>query len=272
MTKNQIEYGKLLEQRRTNLSNEDLTRRRDTLQAQARFVELREQGRHNLASEQIQSGSLDESIRHNRATESVQTGQLEEARRHNLAQENVQTGQLSELRRHNQATEQAQLVDLGIKRDSQQESVRHNQQVESISRYDADTRRAQLGIARAQVAVAQRQADASIMNAETNRMQQLEAARHNVIQEQVSLQDAATRQTQVIGQLNLGRDRLSEDKRHAQVVELETGRHNVTTETETQRHNTASEFIEGLRAAGQLTQTAMNAATRFGAAKIIGLG
>lgn len=51
MTRNQIEYFKILESRRSNLVNEYLTSARDTAAKEARVVELSESKRHNQATE-----------------------------------------------------------------------------------------------------------------------------------------------------------------------------------------------------------------------------
>lgn len=119
MTRNQIEYVKLLEARRSNLKNEELTSSRDTLAAEAKRIELREAQRHNTATEQLsrrdldlREGSLDETIRHNQSTEQLQSRQIGETTRHNKAQE-------SETRRHNTETEGAQKISLN-------ETGRHN--------------------------------------------------------------------------------------------------------------------------------------------------
>lgn len=119
MTRNQIEYVKLLETKRSNLANEALIGRRDEAGIAQRAVELREQGRHNRAQEaltsrdlDLKSGSLDETIRHNTMTESLTRSQLSEQGRHNRAQE-------VETTKHNRNTESLQRIDL-------REKGRHN--------------------------------------------------------------------------------------------------------------------------------------------------
>lgn len=135
MTKNQIEYNKLLETGRANRAQEALTHARDEAARQAKVVELGETSRHNQALEGIQLQTLGETRRHNQAQESIGYGQLSETRRHNTAQEkesqrhNLQTESatiidLTERSRHNLATEQAELT-------KQQETARHNVAVES---------------------------------------------------------------------------------------------------------------------------------------------
>lgn len=138
MTRNQIEYNKLLETRRSNLANEDLTRTRDTAAREAKVIELREAARHNLAQEgltgrglDIQQGSLDETSRHNRQSEAVALGQLQESKRHNVVGE-------QEVSRHNRQTEEAQIIQLNeVQRHNQvteNETATHNRNVESETR------------------------------------------------------------------------------------------------------------------------------------------
>lgn len=113
MTKNQIEYGKLLESKRANLAQEDLTRRRDTATREAKLIELSEAGRHNLAQERFQQGSLDEQSRHNTALEGLQSREVDlknrtltETQRANRAKEALQNQQNVEAKRSNLAKEQ----------------------------------------------------------------------------------------------------------------------------------------------------------------------
>lgn len=142
MTKNQIEYGKLLETRRSNLRDEELTHARDTAAREARLIELGESQRHNRAQESAKLVELGEASRHNKATEAltgtqldIQRGSLDETTRHNRQSELLSRQQISEASRHNKATEsesarhnvateQATVVDL-------QERARHNQVTEA---------------------------------------------------------------------------------------------------------------------------------------------
>lgn len=131
MTKNQIEYNKLVETRRANIAQEDLTRMRDQAAREAKLIELGESRRHNLAGEalsqgslRVQEGTLAESVRHNQRGEAISSAQLSESQRHNKASEAATLIDLSERGRHNLATEQAQLIDLD-------ERSRHNQVVEA---------------------------------------------------------------------------------------------------------------------------------------------
>lgn len=123
MTKNQIEYVKVLETKRSNLENERLTGARDTAAREAKLVELAESRRHNQATEaltsqdlSIRKGSLDESIRHNQIMEGTERDKLSETSRHNREQERATIIDLGEKSRHNQVTET--------------ESARHNQATE----------------------------------------------------------------------------------------------------------------------------------------------
>lgn len=94
MTKNQIEYNKLLETKRANQASE-----------RAKLSEIAETGRHNLAGEQIQRASLDETSRANRAREAWQSDTLAETMRSNQERESLARAQHSELQRSNRASE-----------------------------------------------------------------------------------------------------------------------------------------------------------------------
>lgn len=98
MTKNQIEYGKLRETQRANLSQEDLTRKRDTAAKELGINTLAETSRHNKAVEILDSSKLAETVRSNVAKE-------QETRRHNEAGELLGSKQLDETIRHQTATE-----------------------------------------------------------------------------------------------------------------------------------------------------------------------
>lgn len=118
MTKNQIEYNKLLETKRANRANERLTEQRDiaardlglnTLQENARHnrqVELtavdnlaeqqranlakeRELQRSHLASEGIANAQLSETVRSHLRSEELNQAGLEETKRRNVANEDL---------------------------------------------------------------------------------------------------------------------------------------------------------------------------------------
>lgn len=187
MTRNQIEYGKLLESRRSNQANERLTGRRDEAAIQARTIELAELGRHNVATEGLQAQqislnaqTLGETIRHNRQTESVAQGQLELGR-----------GQLSETRRHNQAQERATVIQLNEQSRhnlvTEAETGRHNSQTEQLqSEKQGEEKRHNI--------VSETTAAGKLALDTLTREQQLaETARHNRVME---LKDYSTHVTQ----------------------------------------------------------------------------
>lgn len=105
MTKNQIEYAKLLEGKRSNRAQEALTQWRDTEQMKAKYVELGETSRHNQALEGIEGRKLGETSRHNRVTEGTEKSKVAESIRHNQQSESVERGKLDESVRHNTAVE-----------------------------------------------------------------------------------------------------------------------------------------------------------------------
>lgn len=105
MTRNQIEYNKLLETKRANTRNEELTSRRDEAAIAAKLSELGEASRHNAALEQLQRMHENELLRHNAATEEATLIDLNERQRSNRAQETLGQRNLAEVSRANRARE-----------------------------------------------------------------------------------------------------------------------------------------------------------------------
>lgn len=106
MTKNQIEYNKLLETQRANLASEEITKRRDEATRRLGIQQLQETARHNQQVELQARDNLAEQYRNNLA-------QLQELQRSHLvsegiAQQNADATyrQAIETGRHNLATEE----------------------------------------------------------------------------------------------------------------------------------------------------------------------
>lgn len=68
MTRNQIEYSKAVETRRTNLANEEITRKRDARQHYVNMLNYEETQRANKAREAYNSQSLAQTMRYNYAS------------------------------------------------------------------------------------------------------------------------------------------------------------------------------------------------------------
>lgn len=219
MTKNQIEYGKLTETRRSNLVGEAQKAWRDTQDIALGHATLGETRRHNLASENLQAQTIDlgrsqlgETSRHNLATESIQSGQLE-----------VSQGQLRELGRHNLAQEVLQ-------QQKQEEDKRAHMASEAIGRSQVGAQYAQINLGYSQLAEAER----------THRVNegiseyQAETARSRTTSQ--NLTDIWGRGLDTLSTLNSMR-RTSEEKRHNLAGETidrsrleETTRHNIVNE------------------------------------------
>lgn len=127
MTKNQIEYQKLLETMRANRATEDITKSRDEASRRLGLDTLQETARHNQQVELQARDNLAEQYRNNVA-------QLQELQRSHLASEGltqqrigVEKGQLAELGRHNTVTEE--------------EMARHNIAQEYLGQYSSDVNR-----------------------------------------------------------------------------------------------------------------------------------
>lgn len=130
MTRNQIEYWNLQENKRHNVTTEAET------------------GRHNLATEQ-------ETGRHNRATEGIDLGKLNESIRHNKMTENISLSSLAETQRHNIATEGLTGMNINLGYSQLAEAQRHNTAVESLT---ADRNQAQNAVDNARARLTNTQA------------------------------------------------------------------------------------------------------------------
>lgn len=203
MTKNQIEYGKLLETRRANVRQEELTASRD--------MEVK---RHNYATEGLQKQSLDETVRSNLAKEyeanRANLAREKETNRSNLAQEALTSARDAETRRSN-------LVNESLKSATLQEQIRSNQASEALRSREIDIKGATLGETirankareaetyRSNVA---REIETTRSNVaredETNRAnvaREEETARHNKFQEGLDVARNATYAADVAGRL-----------------------------------------------------------------------
>nr|DAG68973.1 MAG TPA: hypothetical protein [Picobirnaviridae sp.] len=145
MTRNQIEYNRLLETQRANRASEELTRTRDERSYALGQAQLAEAGRHNLQDEAIRRSSLDESVRSNRAREdetarSNRARELEMSRSNRAAEAEAYRSNVAretELNRANLASESQRRAELAldteIRRGQLAESQRHNRASENIS-------------------------------------------------------------------------------------------------------------------------------------------
>lgn len=161
MTGNQIKYWELQERKRSNRTQETET------------------GRHNRATEYVESGKLQnaintlaENIRHSKATEQQAINELAESRRHNVAGETQAINELAERRRSNIANESLTGSRIGedVRHNlaSETETQRHNSQQErnqSVSNmlteqrdrynYDIGSRQAETAADQAMIALRQ---------------------------------------------------------------------------------------------------------------------
>lgn len=254
MTRNQIEYSKLLETRRSNLSNEDLTRMRDLRSYTLGTQQLEETGRHNREQERQGRVSLDETARANRVREGIQQGTLDETRRSNQAQERlkdrelgirdtqtqIQRDTLSETARANQAREALSLRQQQETERANQareaETARHDRATESLTSQSIGAQYAAAQYATTQREIAsQRQYALGLENVQLGREQLTEKTAH----------DTGLRLLQSLG-LGMEAGRLSETIRHNQESES-VSRGQLSLESsklsETTRHNKVEEGI-----------------------------
>lgn len=249
MTKNQIEYAKLLEQRRSNRSNEVLIDRRDRNAMTIAMGTLAETQRHNQMSERISLDINSETARHNQAQESMQAQSIAETRRSNLARE-------AETSRANLAKEQ-ETRRANLAREAEQERA-------DIAR-EVETRRSNTVSQQISLRGLEEQR-------RTNQAREHETSRHNLAQESETIRSAmeseriklltlqeserasraheqTTRRGQdvqaSIARENISLGRYQTDVRDAReaVAQRETLRHNLASEGEAQRSHRADESI-----------------------------
>lgn len=195
MTRNQIEYNKLLESRRANRASEALTASRDI-----------ESARHNLESESISRQSLDEQRRSNQAREA-------ETLRSNMAKEDLQRQVNQETARSNRARESISLEANAINRAAQEETARANRVKEQLqlstleetrraNRASESLRSSEIAVKRDNLIETSRANRAREL--ETNRSnvaREVETNRHNVVEERLGIARNATYAADVAGRL-----------------------------------------------------------------------
>lgn len=151
-----------------------------------------------MTSNQIEFAKHLETKRHNLVVERQQDVVTGEAIRHNKAGESAAFGNLAELTRHNLATEQLS-----------------HQQI--VNNYVVGT--AQAGAAYAHAAAAMKSAEASLLNAEVNKLNQQESVRHNQAMENNQFIANLTQQSLVGNNFELGMKNAEENIRHNQQIE-----------------------------------------------------
>lgn len=223
MTKNQIEYAKLLETKRYNDSMVELSRMRNENEINLGYAQLREQSRHNLVGESLDTRKTSESIRHNKSLEEIQNASLFESKRHSLELEKLQGLSVSEAARHNLQSES--------------ETMRSNVRRESL-------------------AAQQLSWDMNQFNQQMtyNYANLSENIRYHNVSADLEKQSIAQRSQAVQMQVGLGYSQLSEASRHNMAQESistratdETVRSNLSRERETREHNAQMELLETQR-------------------------
>lgn len=120
MTNNQIQYQRHLEDRRSNLAREALTRRdlsererHNLVSENYSWADLGERTRHNKAGEQFSWADLTERARHNRIGEQFSWADLAERGQYHTQSLGVERDRLAELHRSNFANEIAKYLGIG---------------------------------------------------------------------------------------------------------------------------------------------------------------
>lgn len=185
MTKNQIEYNKLLESRRTNMENERIRDRANEISFSLGTSNLDETQRHNRVVEGLQSRSLDETVRSNLANEQLKASAQVEQQRSNRANEALTLRQRIEQARSNQAQERLKEMDIlhTDERAKQQVSLGYSQLGESArsNRAQESLTASSQGVAQVRNQIDQARVDESIRH---NQAVERETNRANVVREQ----------------------------------------------------------------------------------------
>lgn len=245
LTKNQIEYQKLVETKRANQVNEAQTRWRDYHTNAVAVGGLNETIRHNYATEGLDRSKAVEAARHNAATEEIQLFVAQEGKRHNLEGERLQGeqitlgySQLQESQRHNTAVEsETYRHNLSV----ENETLRANQAREALNRYEAQElakyHSQQIGLGYSQLSETTRSNQAR---------ESLNTMAFNWQVHKESSQLAETHRTNLANE-QLIRERLYETQRSNLANEQLKGAQNVIRSTEaaeTKRHNQAQEALK----------------------------
>lgn len=246
MTKNQIEYGKLLETSRNNQVIEDLTRKRDRANLELGRGTLAESVRHNKATESQAVAMLGETSRSNRAKEELQAQAQSEAARHNVASETLQHGQLAETRRSNVAREvETQRANLARESETTRSNLaREAETTRSNLARESETNRSNLAneaIGRQRNAIASQQVSLGYS-------QLAEQQRHSMVVENETRRSNMAAEAEAI---NKRTQTLKEQSRHNQVMErqgeaqvIELNRHNLATEQLTSERQDVQEYVD----------------------------
>lgn len=221
MTKNQIDYNKLVETRRSNLENEEIARTRAEREYELGILNLQELGRHNMATEAHAVNVLAESSRAAREQERLLADRNLETQRANLRAEEISLSNLAEQSRSNRARE-AETYRSNLAKEV--ELHRSNLESESIRRRANVINAQSVSLGYSQLAEAQR---ANVQREKENvrSAKASEQIRRQQIAATKAVQQEANRETK---RANKAREK--ESKRHNQAVEQETTRHNVSDE------------------------------------------
>lgn len=173
MTKNQIEYNKLLETARMN--NETIA------------LKQQEIG-NDFVAKQL---SLQEAQRHNKASESVSLLSAQESQRHNLASEQVSLDSLHEQQRANRTREAEQARSNKAQEALSSRSLDQSKQYQTAS---VGLGYSQVGLGYSQLAETQRSNIANegirmysnVEQTRANQAREAETTRHNVVSEAIS--------------------------------------------------------------------------------------
>lgn len=277
MTKNQIAYLDVMEKKRSNQRNEELTEWRDRNTLNYNYQVLGETNRHNLVTEGIDRDRLSETNRHNLVSETLEQGKLTETNRHNLATESFQNQQnairlreLGETARHNFVSEsetqrsnlaretETYRTNLANERIKDRANALNEKKINNdfiIGSRNAATNEAnvQLGYYKAKL---ENDLGYAKLNEETAWHDMQQSARlaelhetstyHSTLTTETHrsnvAQELETRRSHIANE-TYNRNRLEEDKTHNRITEAETRRSNLAREAETNRHN---KWNEGL--------------------------
>lgn len=232
MTRNQIEYQRLVETNRANLATEKQTALRDSRSYEVASNQLGETKRHNEATEILDSNKLAETGRHNLATEN-------EAYRSNVARE-------FETNRSNVAKE-TETYRSNLARESETHRSNVAQEAEARRSHKANE-----ALGQAQLAETTR----SNKVRENISKGELKVAQSNAVTNAAQARNAAANVEVNKGKLQLQKEELAEAIRANQAREFELNRHNTKTEELSEKELGVKKYQTGLNTASIVVDVA----------------
>lgn len=245
MTRNQLDYARMLETERSNRVQETLTRERDEKNYAAAMAQLDEQVRANKAREQLDLARNVEQQRSNLAAEQISRDRLIEEGRRNREVESQGRASLSLMAARDDETRRSNIA---RERETSRANLARESELYRSNIANEALQGQRIGLGYAQLAEARRLNTANIslgvqrlnQDRELSVSQLIEQRRANITREN------ETRRANLAHEFELNRSNVARED--------ENLRSNQARELEAQRHNQAVELITGVSTFGGLAR------------------